>query len=75
MLSPQFFDGDALVSWTEPDITIAIPWYLGLMFRTRQSDGMLMQANAGDTSTINLLVREAFAVSANTSVPYWLGLR
>ncbi|XP_023685991.2 cadherin EGF LAG seven-pass G-type receptor 1 isoform X1 [Paramormyrops kingsleyae] len=57
MLSPQFFDGNALVSWTEPDITIAIPWYLGLMFRTRQSDGMLMQAGAGDTSTINLLIR------------------
>ncbi|XP_036373685.1 cadherin EGF LAG seven-pass G-type receptor 1-like [Megalops cyprinoides] len=57
MPSPQYFDGQALVSWNEPDITIAIPWYLGLMFRTRQSSGTLMQANAGASSQINLLIR------------------
>ncbi|XP_029019747.1 cadherin EGF LAG seven-pass G-type receptor 1 isoform X4 [Betta splendens] len=58
MPSPQFFDGQALVSWSEPDITITIPWYMGLMFRTRQSAGTLMQANAGPSSTINILLRE-----------------
>ncbi|XP_049616876.1 cadherin EGF LAG seven-pass G-type receptor 1 isoform X5 [Syngnathus scovelli] len=58
MPSPQFFDGKALVSWSEPDITIAIPWYMGLMFRTRQPAGTLMQANAGTSSTINLMVSE-----------------
>lgn len=56
MPSPQFFDGQALVSWTDPDITIAVPWYIGLMFRTRQPAGTLMQANAGPSSTINLMV-------------------
>uniref|UniRef100_H2MVT5 Cadherin EGF LAG seven-pass G-type receptor 1a n=1 Tax=Oryzias latipes TaxID=8090 RepID=H2MVT5_ORYLA len=55
MPSSQFFDGQALVSWTEPDITVAIPWYVGLMFRTRQSFGTLMQVNAGPSSTINLM--------------------
>uniref|UniRef100_A0A672NJX6 Cadherin EGF LAG seven-pass G-type receptor 1-like n=1 Tax=Sinocyclocheilus grahami TaxID=75366 RepID=A0A672NJX6_SINGR len=39
------FDGHALVSWTETDITIAIPWYMGLMFRTRKSTGVLLQAS------------------------------
>lgn len=58
MPSPQFFDGQALVSWTEPDITVAIPWYMGLMFRTRQPTGTLMQANAGPSSTISLMVSE-----------------
>lgn len=57
MPSPQFFDGQALVSWSEPDVTIAVPWYMGLMFRTRQPAGTLMQANAGPSSTINLMVR------------------
>ncbi|KAJ8392025.1 hypothetical protein AAFF_G00083350 [Aldrovandia affinis] len=57
MPSPQLFDGHALVSWSDLDITIAVPWYLGLMFRTRQSSGTLMQANAGATSQINLLIR------------------
>lgn len=57
MPSPQFFDGQALVSWSDPDITVAVPWYMGLMFRTRQPAGTLMQANAGLSSTINLMVR------------------
>uniref|UniRef100_A0A7N8YA50 Cadherin EGF LAG seven-pass G-type receptor 1a n=1 Tax=Mastacembelus armatus TaxID=205130 RepID=A0A7N8YA50_9TELE len=56
MPSPQFFDGKAVVSWSEPDITIAVPWYIGLMFRTRQPSGTLIQANAGPSSTINLMV-------------------
>ncbi|KAF7668280.1 hypothetical protein LDENG_00021540 [Lucifuga dentata] len=58
MPSPQFFDGQALVSWSDPDITIAVPWYMGLMFRTRQPAGTLLQANAGQSSTINLMVNE-----------------
>lgn len=57
MPSPQFFDGQALVSWSEPEITIAVPWYMGLMFRTREPAGTLMQINAGSSSTINLMVR------------------
>ncbi|XP_048865233.1 cadherin EGF LAG seven-pass G-type receptor 1-like isoform X2 [Brienomyrus brachyistius] len=56
MPSPRHFDGHALVSWFDPDITITVPWYMGLMFRTRQSHGMLMQANAGASSRVNLLV-------------------
>ncbi|KAG7276376.1 hypothetical protein CRUP_014408 [Coryphaenoides rupestris] len=56
MPAPQFYDGEALVSWSEPDVTIAVPWYLSLMFRTRQPGGTLMQANAGRWSTINLMV-------------------
>ncbi|XP_068611577.1 cadherin EGF LAG seven-pass G-type receptor 1 [Brachionichthys hirsutus] len=58
MPSPQFFDGQALVSWSDPDITITIPWYIGLMFRTRQPSGTLIQANAGPSSTIQLMVSE-----------------
>ncbi|XP_053719186.1 cadherin EGF LAG seven-pass G-type receptor 1 isoform X1 [Synchiropus splendidus] len=58
MPSPQFFDGQALVSWSEPDVTVAIPWYMGLMFRTRQPAGTLLQASAGHSSTINLMVSD-----------------
>uniref|UniRef100_A0A674AYK8 Cadherin EGF LAG seven-pass G-type receptor 1 n=1 Tax=Salmo trutta TaxID=8032 RepID=A0A674AYK8_SALTR len=53
MPSPQHFDGQALVSWSDLDVTIAVPWYMGLMFRTRQGTGTLMQATAGDFSTIS----------------------
>ncbi|XP_060935371.1 cadherin EGF LAG seven-pass G-type receptor 1 [Limanda limanda] len=58
MRSPQFFDGQALVSLSDPDITVAVPWYVGLMFRTRQPSGTLIQANVGPSSTINLMVSE-----------------
>uniref|UniRef100_A0A9J8CLR4 Cadherin EGF LAG seven-pass G-type receptor 1b n=1 Tax=Cyprinus carpio carpio TaxID=630221 RepID=A0A9J8CLR4_CYPCA len=56
MPAPLHFDGHALVSWSETDITIAIPWYMGLMFRTRKSTGVLLQASAGDFSKISLMV-------------------
>ncbi|KAG5830382.1 hypothetical protein ANANG_G00309990 [Anguilla anguilla] len=59
MPSPQLFDGHALVSWSEPDVTIGVPWYLGLMFRTRQGHGTLMQVDAGDASQISLLIRDS----------------
>ncbi|KAM6973322.1 cadherin EGF LAG seven-pass G-type receptor 1-like [Aplochiton taeniatus] len=56
MPAPLRFDGQAVVWWSEPEVTIAIPWYLGLMFRTRQSSGTLLQASAGDFSKIHLLI-------------------
>ncbi|XP_046729152.1 cadherin EGF LAG seven-pass G-type receptor 1 isoform X2 [Silurus meridionalis] len=58
MPSPQYFDGQAMMSWSDHDITVAVPWYIGLMFRTRQSSttATLMQANAGSASQINLQV-------------------
>ncbi|KAJ8245418.1 hypothetical protein GJAV_G00270520 [Gymnothorax javanicus] len=58
MLSPLLFDGQALVSWADLDVTIGVPWYLDVMFRTRRGHGLLMQVNAGDASQINLLVRD-----------------
>lgn len=60
MPSPQYFDGHAMVSWSDHDITVAVPWYIGLMFRTRQSSttATLMQANAGSASQINLQVSQ-----------------
>ncbi len=60
MSAPLHFDGHALVSWSETDITIAIPWYMGLMFRTRKSTGVLLQASAGDFSKISLMVSIVF---------------
>ncbi|XP_056311409.1 cadherin EGF LAG seven-pass G-type receptor 1 isoform X2 [Danio aesculapii] len=62
MPSRQHFDGHAMMSWNDPDITIAVPWYIGLMFRTRQTSqtATLMQVNAGDTSQINLLIRDKY---------------
>ncbi|KAL0962784.1 hypothetical protein UPYG_G00345400 [Umbra pygmaea] len=60
MPSPQHFDGQALVSWSGLDVTIAVPWYMGLMFRTRQGAGTLLQANAGNMSSVNLKISDQY---------------
>lgn len=66
MLSPLRFDGYALASWSDPDIPITIPWYIGLMFRTRKSAGTLLQASAGELSKFSLLVSICRFSSINT---------
>ncbi|NXG94576.1 CELR1 protein, partial [Stercorarius parasiticus] len=56
MPSPQRFSGESIIIWSDLDITISVPWYIGLMFRTRKVNGMLMQANAGTASKINIQI-------------------
>ncbi|XP_074937402.1 cadherin EGF LAG seven-pass G-type receptor 1 isoform X1 [Phalacrocorax aristotelis] len=56
MPSPQRFSGESIIIWSDLDITISVPWYIGLMFRTRKVNGMLMQANAGSASKINIQI-------------------
>lgn len=59
MPHPQRFSGESVVSWSDLDITISVPWYLGLMFRTRKADGVLMEAVAGVSSRLHLQVSES----------------
>ncbi|XP_074128198.1 cadherin EGF LAG seven-pass G-type receptor 1 isoform X2 [Sminthopsis crassicaudata] len=56
MPHPQRFGGESLVFWGDLDITISVPWYLGLMFRTRQGSGTLLEASAGASSKISLQI-------------------
>ncbi|XP_025782291.1 cadherin EGF LAG seven-pass G-type receptor 1 [Puma concolor] len=56
MPHPQRFSGESVVSWSDLDITISVPWYLGLMFRTRKEDGVLMAATAGMASRLRLQI-------------------
>ncbi|KFV10929.1 Cadherin EGF LAG seven-pass G-type receptor 1, partial [Tauraco erythrolophus] len=60
MPSPQRFSGESIVIWSDLDITISVPWYIGLMFRTRKVNGMLMQANAGAASKINIQILNSY---------------
>uniref|UniRef100_A0A803T343 Cadherin EGF LAG seven-pass G-type receptor 1 n=1 Tax=Anolis carolinensis TaxID=28377 RepID=A0A803T343_ANOCA len=56
MTFPYRFTGESIIIWSDLDITISVPWYIGLMFRTRKVNGMLMQANAGLSSKINIQI-------------------
>ncbi|KAM9311041.1 cadherin EGF LAG seven-pass G-type receptor 1 [Gastrophryne carolinensis] len=57
---PQHFEGNGVVIWTDMEIIVSVPWFIGLMFRTRQSSGMLMQANAGSSSRIIIQVVKSY---------------
>ncbi|XP_043569630.1 cadherin EGF LAG seven-pass G-type receptor 1 isoform X1 [Chiloscyllium plagiosum] len=56
MPNSQRFKGTSQLRWDDLDITISVPWYIGLMFRTRKSNGFLVQANAGTYSKINIQI-------------------
>uniref|UniRef100_A0A672V4S3 Cadherin EGF LAG seven-pass G-type receptor 3 n=1 Tax=Strigops habroptila TaxID=2489341 RepID=A0A672V4S3_STRHB len=44
----HYFQGNSVLTWDfKTDVKISVPWYLGLAFRTRQPDGVLLQAHAG----------------------------
>uniref|UniRef100_A0A8C2YUI9 Cadherin EGF LAG seven-pass G-type receptor 1 n=1 Tax=Chinchilla lanigera TaxID=34839 RepID=A0A8C2YUI9_CHILA len=60
MPHPQRFSGESIVSWSDLDITISVPWYLGLMFRTRKEEGVLMEATAGVSSRLHLQILDSY---------------
>ncbi|XP_038612021.1 cadherin EGF LAG seven-pass G-type receptor 1 [Tachyglossus aculeatus] len=70
MPSPQRFSGDGILFWGEPDITISVPWYLGLMFRTRRGNGVLVEASAGTASKINVQI-----VNSHVQLEVFQGLK
>uniref|UniRef100_A0A8C4KZZ5 Cadherin EGF LAG seven-pass G-type receptor 2 n=1 Tax=Equus asinus asinus TaxID=83772 RepID=A0A8C4KZZ5_EQUAS len=58
MANPQRFLGSSLVAWHGLSLPISQPWHLSLMFRTRQADGVLLQAVTRGRSTITLQVMQ-----------------
>nr|XP_060486981.1 cadherin EGF LAG seven-pass G-type receptor 3 isoform X5 [Panthera onca] len=53
MAHPHHFRGNGTLSWDfGNDMTVSVPWYLGLAFRTRETQGVLMQVQAGPHSTL-----------------------
>ncbi|KAB0393125.1 hypothetical protein E2I00_010871, partial [Balaenoptera physalus] len=58
MANPQRFLGSSLVAWHGLSLPISQPRHLSLMFRTRQADGVLLQAVTRGRSTITLQVMQ-----------------
>lgn len=53
MAHPHHFRGNSTLSWDfGNDVAMSVPWYLGLAFRTRVKQGVLMQVQAGPHSTL-----------------------
>uniref|UniRef100_A0A8C5FWR0 Cadherin EGF LAG seven-pass G-type receptor 1 n=1 Tax=Gadus morhua TaxID=8049 RepID=A0A8C5FWR0_GADMO len=54
MPSPHSFPGGAVLWWADPGVTVSLPWFLGLMFRTRRPSGTLVHTAAGGASALQL---------------------
>uniref|UniRef100_A0A6I8N1R2 Cadherin EGF LAG seven-pass G-type receptor 3 n=1 Tax=Ornithorhynchus anatinus TaxID=9258 RepID=A0A6I8N1R2_ORNAN len=53
MAHPHRFRGNGILSWDfKSEVKVSMPWYLGLAFRTRQPHGVLLQAQAGQYTTL-----------------------
>ncbi|ERE74629.1 cadherin EGF LAG seven-pass G-type receptor [Cricetulus griseus] len=61
MAHPYHFHGNGTLTWDfGNDMTVSVPWYLGLAFRTRATKGVLMQVQLGPHSV--LLLQDTVAV-------------
>uniref|UniRef100_A0A8C5N1A1 Cadherin EGF LAG seven-pass G-type receptor 3 n=1 Tax=Leptobrachium leishanense TaxID=445787 RepID=A0A8C5N1A1_9ANUR len=71
MHHPHHFNGSSVLSWDfKNEVKISIPWFLGLAFRTREANGVLLQAHAGQYTTILCKLVSglvSFSVSRGTS--------
>ncbi|XP_072276680.1 cadherin EGF LAG seven-pass G-type receptor 3 isoform X2 [Pyxicephalus adspersus] len=71
MHHPYHFNKSGVLSWDfKNEVKISIPWFLGLAFRTRNSDGVLLQAHAGQYTTIQCQLVSglvSFSVSRGSS--------
>ncbi|KAJ0064549.1 hypothetical protein NL108_009741, partial [Boleophthalmus pectinirostris] len=78
MPHPHRFLGHSALWWDlKNDVTISTPWYLGLVFRTRAREGTLLQAQAGQyTSLIFQVVNGqlVFSVTRGSTRPVRLRL-
>ncbi|MEJ1285826.1 hypothetical protein NN561_016823 [Cricetulus griseus] len=55
MAHPYHFHGNGTLTWDfGNDMTVSVPWYLGLAFRTRATKGVLMQVQLGPHSVLLL---------------------
>ncbi|XP_065103163.1 cadherin EGF LAG seven-pass G-type receptor 3 isoform X1 [Paramisgurnus dabryanus] len=53
MSHPHRFLGNSALWWDlKNDFTISTPWYMGLVFRTRSKEGVLLQAQAGQNTNL-----------------------
>uniref|UniRef100_A0A8C9TVM6 Cadherin EGF LAG seven-pass G-type receptor 3 n=1 Tax=Scleropages formosus TaxID=113540 RepID=A0A8C9TVM6_SCLFO len=75
MSHPHHFPGNGALWWDlKNDFTISTPWYLGLVFRTRTLDGVLLQAQAGQYTSLLAAGQLVFSVSRGSTRPVRLRL-
>uniref|UniRef100_A0A672P6X0 Cadherin EGF LAG seven-pass G-type receptor 3 n=1 Tax=Sinocyclocheilus grahami TaxID=75366 RepID=A0A672P6X0_SINGR len=75
---PVGFGGkDCSLVMSHPHLTITTPWYMGLVFRTRSKEGVLLQAQAGQYTNLIFQVvsgQLVFSVARGSTRPVRLRL-
>ncbi|XP_051950332.1 cadherin EGF LAG seven-pass G-type receptor 3 [Xyrauchen texanus] len=78
MSHPHRFLGNSALWWDlKNDVTITTPWYMGLVFRTRSKEGVLLQAQAGQYTSLIFQVMSGqlvFSVARGSARPVRLRL-
>uniref|UniRef100_H3D3A2 Cadherin EGF LAG seven-pass G-type receptor 3 n=1 Tax=Tetraodon nigroviridis TaxID=99883 RepID=H3D3A2_TETNG len=78
MPHPHRFLGNSVQWWDlKNEVTISTPWYLGLVFRTRSREGTLLQAQAGQYTSLLFQVVNSqlvFSVTRGAARPVRLRL-
>lgn len=73
MTHPHHFRGNGTLSWDfGGDVVVSVPWYLGLAFRTRATQGVLLSVQAGQHSTLLCQVGLPFCSQSVTSPAIFL---
>lgn len=69
MAHPHHFRGNGTLRWDfGNDMAVSVPWYLGLAFRTRATQGVLMHVQAGPHNTLLCQVCLSFCPSLDPQV-------
>ncbi|XP_051964502.1 cadherin EGF LAG seven-pass G-type receptor 3-like [Xyrauchen texanus] len=78
MSHPHRFLGNSALWWDlKNDVTITTPWYMGLVFRTRSKEGIILQAQAGQYTNLIFQVMSGqlvFSVAQGSTRPVRLRL-
>uniref|UniRef100_A0A672KGB0 Cadherin EGF LAG seven-pass G-type receptor 3 n=1 Tax=Sinocyclocheilus grahami TaxID=75366 RepID=A0A672KGB0_SINGR len=78
MSHPHRFLGNSALWWDlKNEVTITTPWYMGLVFRTRSKEGVLLQAQAGQYTNLIFQVVSGhlvFSVARGSTRPVRLRL-
>ncbi|XP_048065943.1 cadherin EGF LAG seven-pass G-type receptor 3 isoform X3 [Megalobrama amblycephala] len=78
MSHPHRFLGNSALWWDlKNEVTINTPWYMGLVFRTRSKEGVLLQAQAGQYTNLIFQVvsgQLVFSVARGSTRPVRLRL-
>ncbi|XP_072569096.1 cadherin EGF LAG seven-pass G-type receptor 2 [Paramormyrops kingsleyae] len=57
-MSPHRFQGNSFIHWSRLEMAVMAPWYVEIMFRTRQASAMLLHVEGGPHHSITIQLQD-----------------